>query len=69
MLTDLEKYWYEASPFLYTVMGGYVLARADSVLMAISAILLLCASGTITLLRRKYSLEMRKKLNKSPKPR
>ena len=69
MKIDLEKYWYETSPFLYTIMGGFVLGRADSVLMVISAILLLCASGTITLLRRKHSLGMMKKFNKPTKPR
>lgn len=54
----LEKYWYEASPFMYTALSGFMLGRADSVLLTVSSIVLLSAAGTITLLRRKHSLEI-----------
>ena len=56
---DLQNYWYEAAPFVYTVAGGILLGRADSTLLVISAILLLTASATITFLRRTHSLKMR----------
>ena len=29
---DLEFYWYEISPFVYTVAGGFFLGRADAAL-------------------------------------
>ena len=53
-----NKNWYEVSPFLYTVLGGYMLGRAESVAMAVSSILLLFAVGTITILRRKHALQL-----------
>jgi hypothetical protein len=60
---DLEKYWYEGSPFLYTAWGGFMLGRADSPLLFISSILLLAAGGTIFLLRRRYSIDQIRKLS------
>ena len=56
---NLEHFWYEISPFVYTASGGALLGRADSVLAVISSVLLLVAGGTIFFLRRRYSLEMR----------
>ncbi|MFL6570893.1 MAG: hypothetical protein ACJ8G4_04000 [Burkholderiales bacterium] len=55
----MEFYWYEISPFVYTVAGGFFLGRADAALPIMSAILLLTAGGTILFLRRSYSLRMR----------
>jgi hypothetical protein len=37
---NLQNYWYEAAPFVYTVSGGILLGRADSALLVISALLL-----------------------------
>lgn len=62
---NLENYWYEAAPFVYTVAGGIFLGRADSVLSVISSVLLLSAGATITFLRRRHSLKMRT-LKKTP---
>ncbi len=62
---QIEKYWYEVSPFVYTTLGGYLLGRADSALMVVSAIVLLIAAGTITLLRRKHALDALRKHRKS----
>jgi hypothetical protein len=56
---DLEFYWYEISPFGYTVAGGFFLGRADAGLPIMSAILLLTAGGTILFLRRSHALRMR----------
>ena len=56
---DLEFYWYEVSPFIYTVAGGFFLGRADAALPVMSALLLLTAGGTILFLRRSYALRMR----------
>ena len=56
---DLEFYWYEISPFIYTVAGGFFLGRADSGLPIMSALLLLTAGGTILFLRRSHALRMR----------
>jgi hypothetical protein len=56
---DLEFYWYEISPFVYTVAGGFFLGRADAALPIMSALLLLTAGGTILFLRRTYTLQMR----------
>jgi hypothetical protein len=56
---NLEHFWYEISPFVYTASGGALLARADSVLAAISSVLLLVAGGTIFFLRRRYTLQIR----------
>jgi hypothetical protein len=51
----LEHYWYETSPFVYTVAGGVMLGTADSSLAVISSIILLTAAGTIFFLRRTYA--------------
>jgi len=56
---NLEYYWYESSPFVYTATGGALLGRADSVLAVISSLLLLSAGGTILFLRRRHALQMR----------
>jgi hypothetical protein len=56
---DLQNYWYEAAPFVYTVTGGIFLGRADSALSVISSVLLLTAGVTITFLRRRHSLKIR----------
>ena len=56
---DLEFYWYEISPFVYTVAGGFFLGRADTALPIMSAVLLLTAGGTILFLRRTHALRMR----------
>jgi len=56
---DLEFYWYEISPFVYTVAGGFFLGRADAALPIMSALLLLTAGGTILFLRRTHALRMR----------
>jgi len=56
---DLEFYWYEISPFVYTVAGGFFLGRADAALPIMSALLLLTAGGTILFLRRTNALRMR----------
>jgi hypothetical protein len=60
---DLEYYWYEISPFIYTVAGGFFLGRADAALPIMSALLLLTAGGTILFLRRTYALRMRELAN------
>jgi hypothetical protein len=59
---DLERYWYEGSPFLYTAFGGFMLGRADSALLFASSILLLGAGGTILLLRRQHSFDQIRRL-------
>jgi hypothetical protein len=56
---DLQDYWYEAAPFVYTVAGGILLGRADSALSITSSVLLITAGATITFLRRAHSLKMR----------
>jgi hypothetical protein len=56
---NLQNYWYEIAPFVYTVSGGVLLGRADSTLSVVSAVLLLTAGATITFLRRAHSLKMR----------
>ena len=56
---QLEKYWYEASPFIYTVVGGYFLGRADSNILVISSLILISAGGTIMAMRRRYALKQR----------
>ena len=56
---SLEFYWYEISPFVYTVAGGFFLGRADAALPIMSAVLLLTAGGTILFLRRTHALRMR----------
>ena len=59
---DLEEFWYEVSPFLYTAAGGFILGRADSALLLISSMLLLAGGGTILLLRRMYSINQIRRL-------
>jgi hypothetical protein len=56
---NLEHFWYEISPFVYTASGGALLGRADSALAVFSSVLLLVAGGTIFFLRRRYSLQIR----------
>jgi hypothetical protein len=56
---NLEHFWYEISPFVYTACGGALLGRADSALAVTSSVLLLVAGGTIFFLRRRYSLQLR----------
>ena len=56
---NLEDFWYEISPFVYTAAGGALLARADTALAVVSSVLLLVAGGTIFFLRRRYALQMR----------
>ncbi|HEY7239028.1 MAG TPA: hypothetical protein VH600_07665 [Burkholderiales bacterium] len=56
---SVEFYWYEISPFVYTVAGGYFLGRADAALPIMSSLLLLTAGGTILFLRRSHALRMR----------
>ena len=56
---DLEAYWYEAAPFVYTVAGGVFLGRADSILWVVPSLLLITAGGTIIFLRRTHTLEQR----------
>jgi hypothetical protein len=65
---DLEHYWYETSPFIYTATGGAFLGRAESTLSIVSSILLLTAGGTILFLRRRYGMKLRERL-KRPAPR
>ena len=55
-IVELETYWYECSPFLYTALGGFILGRADSILLLVSSALLLSAGGTIFILRRRHAL-------------
>ena len=61
---DLEHYWYETSPFIYTATGGAFLGRAESTLSIISSILLLTAGGTILFLRRRYGLQARQRVKR-----
>ena len=56
---DLEFCWYEISPFVYTVSGGFLLGRADALLPVVSSVLLLTAGGTILFLRRRHALRTR----------
>ena len=56
---NLEHFWYETSPFVYTAVGGALLGRADSALAVASSVLLLLAGGTIFFLRRRYALQLR----------
>jgi hypothetical protein len=61
-----EKIWYETSPFIYTVVGGYFLGRADSVILVLSSLILISAGGTITAMRRRYTLKQRDATHKKP---
>ncbi|MDX1376737.1 MAG: hypothetical protein R3357_14310 [Burkholderiales bacterium] len=56
---QLEKIWYETSPFIYTVAGGYFLGIAESGILTLSSLILISAGGTITAMRRRYSLQAR----------
>jgi flagellar motor component MotA len=60
----IENFWYEASPFLYTVVGGFFLGRSDSAIMWISSVILISAGGTITAMRRSYALKERATIQK-----
>jgi len=60
----IEKLWYEASPFIYTVVGGYFLGRADSSILMLSSVILISAGGTITAMRRRYGLKERMSMQK-----
>jgi len=51
---QLEKIWYEASPFIYTVTGGYFLGMSESGILSLSSLILISAGGTITAMRRRY---------------
>lgn len=63
---NFEFCWYEISPFVYTVCGGFLLGRAESLLPALSSLLLLTAGGTIFFLRRRYTLRMREQAQLVP---
>ena len=56
---QLEKYWYEASPFVYNVAGGYFLGVSESGILMLSSLILISAGGTITAMRRRYALKQR----------
>ncbi|MCG6951316.1 MAG: hypothetical protein LJE90_03020 [Betaproteobacteria bacterium] len=56
---QLEKIWYEASPFIYTVTGGYFLGMSESGILTLSSLVLISAGGTITAMRRRYALQQR----------
>lgn len=56
---QLEKIWYEASPFIYTVTGGYFLGMSESGILTVSSLVLISAGGTITAMRRRYALQQR----------
>lgn|GEM_PF-1608429 len=58
-IMQLEKYWYEASPFVYTVAGGYFLGVSESGILMLSSLILISAGGTITAMRRRYALQQR----------
>jgi len=60
----LEKFWYEASPFIYTVVGGYFLGSAESGFLMLSSLLLISAGGTIMAMRRSYALKERAAMQK-----
>ena len=64
----LEKYWYETSPVLYTVVGGYFLGRAESGILMLSSIILISAGGTIMAMRRRYALKERAAMQKKTAP-
>ena len=55
---EIERVWYEVSPFIYTAVSGFMLGRSESFLLAASSLMLLSAGGTILLLRRKYALQL-----------
>ncbi|MES2070332.1 MAG: hypothetical protein V4488_08290 [Pseudomonadota bacterium] len=51
---SLEKTWYEASPYVYGVMGIVSLFVAESKIAYLSAALLISSAITIISLRRHY---------------
>lgn len=51
---DLEKLWYEISPYAYFILGIVALIMADSKMAYVSAALLISAAFTILTLRRHY---------------
>ena len=51
---DLERTWYEASPYIYMVSAIIVILRTESSLGLISGALLLAVSSTILRLRWVY---------------
>lgn len=51
---NLEKTWYEASPYLYGVIGIIALILADSKIAYICAAMLLSSALTIVTLRQHY---------------
>lgn len=66
---QLEKIWYEASPFIYTVMGGYFLGMSESGILTVSSLVLISAGGTITAMRRRYALQQRSNAKTAARPR
>ena len=66
---QLEKIWYEASPFIYTVTGGYFLGMSESGILSLSSLILISAGGTITAMRRRYALQQRDNPKTAARPR
>jgi len=66
---QLEKIWYEASPFIYTVTGGYFLGMSESGILTLSSVILISAGGTITAMRRRYALQQRGGSKTGARPR
>jgi len=66
---QLEKIWYEASPFIYTVTGGYFLGLSESGILTLSSLVLISAGGTITAMRRRYALQQRGHAKTAARPR
>lgn len=66
---QLEKIWYEASPFIYTVSGGYFLGISESGILTLSSLILISAGGTITAMRRRYALQARANAKTAARPR
>lgn len=51
---NLEKTWYELSPYLYGLVGSYSLAMANNKMAYVSSALLISAALTIVMLRKHY---------------
>jgi len=51
---DLEKTWYEISPYVYGIVGVVALVMAESKIAYLSAALLMSSSLTILTLRQHY---------------
>ena len=51
---NLEKTWYEVSPYIYGVIGVMALVLAESKIAYLSAALLMSSSITIITLRQHY---------------